>query len=108
MWPGDASEDNSAGRCGLQDGKWSATATAQMDETLRNKGEVQQQFRRAGDGRRATCNNQNPEIGNNSPPLLHGVLSDESGYKHVLFECEGHVRFFKYRSVALSFGVFGY
>jgi hypothetical protein len=108
MWPGDVSEDNSADRCGLQDEKRSATATAQIDEILQNKGEVQRQFRSAGDGRRATCSNKNPQIGNNSPPLLHGVLSDESGYKHVFFECEGHVRFFKYRSVALSFGVFGY
>jgi hypothetical protein len=32
MWPGDASEDNSAGRCGLQDQKSSATTTAQMDD----------------------------------------------------------------------------
>jgi hypothetical protein len=79
-----------------------------MDETLRNKGKVQQQFRRAGDGRKATCNNQNPEIGNNSPPLLHGVLFHDSGYKGVFFERGCHVRFFKYRSVALSFGVFSY
>ena len=68
--------------------------------TMQHKGEVQRQFRRAGDGRKATCNN--------SPALLHGVLSDESGYKSCFFECEGHVRFFKYRSRTLSFGVFSY